>query len=248
MRQMQLRCVDLFNLVDQSGDGVIDRDELAEALAMVGLKMNADEIDTLFQFLDTSGDGTIESLELEAAIRAYRRFNWEKSMIEEWPAQREKLGKLRAMNARVAASRPDTAPAVAPTPSCSATMTPMDFRVSPALSKLVMSGRIEDGEEDRLTSNTSLPLIGQQLMGMQVANSGVATSASSASNWAPAASTMSVYEMQSTAAIERSTDRGRNKANADRERVMRRRLAIRAALKRRQGERVEMERTVRTWG
>ena len=146
MRQHQLRAIDLFDLVDESGDGCIDQEELMRACAKVHMPCNAKDAQKLFEFLDTSGDGLIGPDELESAIRMYRRFKWENVAIQQHFASMTRAKYTRDIaeaHLKYAGKR--------------------DQRASASLQKVVMPGRLEDG----VPRAASLPLVGQQLMGMQ---------------------------------------------------------------------------------
>ena len=75
MRKEGMRVKDLFSKsgFDQSGDGVLDANEFAGAIAYVGITMSPSEVKLLIDFLDDSGDGEIEAAELESAIRRLRK-------------------------------------------------------------------------------------------------------------------------------------------------------------------------------
>ncbi len=81
MREHMLRVRDLIDKVDTSCDGVVDLEELAAAVKLVGIDMTDDEIQVLFHFLDDSNDGTIDAEELETAMRDYRRINFERDSL-----------------------------------------------------------------------------------------------------------------------------------------------------------------------
>merc|ERR1719198_781286 len=145
MRQKQLRAIDLFELVDESGDGYIECYELVNACKRVNMPADDEEARRLFQWLDTSGDGFIGPDELENAIRMYRRFHWENQAIQEHFDSMTRAKYTRESEAHLAYRGAS------------------DMRRSSSLQRVVMPGRVEDG----VPRVMSLPMVGQQLMGMQ---------------------------------------------------------------------------------
>ncbi|GMH68941.1 hypothetical protein TrRE_jg1105, partial [Triparma retinervis] len=77
MRRKQMRVKDLFFMIDKSGGGTADANELHAALKKARLKMTIEDIECLIGFMDTSGDGEIDKDELELVIRDFRRFAYE---------------------------------------------------------------------------------------------------------------------------------------------------------------------------
>ena len=87
MRSRQFRMIDLFRLVDTSGDGQVDSLEMQAVLKMLEIPASAAEVQKLVDYLDTSGDGEIDHQELEDAIRYFRRYRWEKKMAEKYSSE-----------------------------------------------------------------------------------------------------------------------------------------------------------------
>ena len=81
MRRNMLRVSDMISHVDSSCDGVVDLEELKEAVKMVHLDLTDTEVEILFDFLDESGDGTIDAAELESAMRDHRRVHYERKSL-----------------------------------------------------------------------------------------------------------------------------------------------------------------------
>ena len=81
MRRNMLRVSDMISHVDSSCDGVVDLEELKEAVKMVHLDLTDTEVEILFDFLDESGDGTIDAAELESAMRDHRRGHYERKSL-----------------------------------------------------------------------------------------------------------------------------------------------------------------------
>ena len=90
MRRWQMRCIDLFRLVDADGGGTVDADELAAAIECTQLNASPEQVRKLVDYLDTGGDGQVDHTELESAIRYFRRYRWEKAMAVRY----SKNGKL----------------------------------------------------------------------------------------------------------------------------------------------------------
>jgi len=77
MRKKQLRVKDLFNIIDRSGDGTANAEELLKALQKIRLKMSMEDVAVLIKFMDQSGDMEIDKNELELVIKDFRRFAYE---------------------------------------------------------------------------------------------------------------------------------------------------------------------------
>jgi len=63
--------VEAFRIFDRNGDGVIDKEELREALTTLGFsKLTNEEVDELFDEVDVNDSGTIELHELVRVMMA----------------------------------------------------------------------------------------------------------------------------------------------------------------------------------
>lgn len=83
MRKNCMRVVDMYDKIDKDGDGEVDAGELRKALKKCGLYLSKVDVRGLVKFLDTSLDGFVGCDELEAAIKTFRRFSWQKKEIDE---------------------------------------------------------------------------------------------------------------------------------------------------------------------
>ena len=166
--------------MDVDGSGTIDKPELRDALLAVHLELNDSEVDSLFQFLDTTQDGLVQIDELEGAIRQFRRFRFEKEAIVK---HEQKVADMRRAG-------------LDPTGE---NLTDFDDdRRHEAIGRLVAAGGGGEDEDDAMTLRTSsLPMIGQQLMTMNL------ESRSDVADELP----KSVYELQSRMAVDRETKR-----------------------------------------
>ena len=64
---------EVFDIVDKNGSGLIDRDELKEALTIVARDANMpppsqSDVDGVLKALDSDGNGTLDLVEFEALI------------------------------------------------------------------------------------------------------------------------------------------------------------------------------------
>ncbi|GMH70845.1 hypothetical protein TrST_g2624 [Triparma strigata] len=82
LRNNQMRVQDMFRVLDGSGDGALDEEELGGALKKVHLECTSEEVSCLMKYLDAGGNGLVEAVELSEAIRSYRRFRWEAMAID----------------------------------------------------------------------------------------------------------------------------------------------------------------------
>ncbi|CAM9876904.1 unnamed protein product [Ascophyllum nodosum] len=76
-RRLQIR--DVFREVDEARSGSLCVEDLLEnTYRSLGLVLRRDEAEELVKILDVNGDRSIECEELELALRAYRRYRWER--------------------------------------------------------------------------------------------------------------------------------------------------------------------------
>ncbi|KAJ1449623.1 hypothetical protein M885DRAFT_534945 [Pelagophyceae sp. CCMP2097] len=74
-RKGNLRVSDLVSKAgfDASGDGLLDGDELRQALLAAGLNLDAADVALLIAYVDVDGDGNLDAAELDTALRRHRR-------------------------------------------------------------------------------------------------------------------------------------------------------------------------------
>ena len=59
-RELDLGVEDMFNMVDEDGSGILDREEMTAMIKKLGILVKEVEIDTLMEKLDADGSGGIE--------------------------------------------------------------------------------------------------------------------------------------------------------------------------------------------
>ena len=59
-----------FDLFDTDGSGTIDMSELREAMKMLGMDVNSEEVRNIIRSIDSDGDGTIDFQEFHAMMNA----------------------------------------------------------------------------------------------------------------------------------------------------------------------------------
>lgn len=68
-KEVEAEANEVFDAIDQNGDGYITRDELAQHLTGTGYSMRA--IDGMFGSIDSNADGKISRAEMQAAYKRY---------------------------------------------------------------------------------------------------------------------------------------------------------------------------------
>ena len=79
-RTSMKRVRDIFNDCDADGNGRVTKDEFAQAMSHMKLKVSKSEIDALWPILDRDGNGTLDHLEFEAMVRAHCRHLYAKEV------------------------------------------------------------------------------------------------------------------------------------------------------------------------
>lgn len=82
MRELMCRTVDLFSMIDTSGDNECDLDELVAVTRLLNLDVTRENVQSTLDYLDSvDSNGKVDARELEMAVRHYRRVRWEKRVI-----------------------------------------------------------------------------------------------------------------------------------------------------------------------
>jgi Ca2+-binding EF-hand superfamily protein len=81
MRVHACRVIDVFRMIDSSGDGVCDLEELYAMIEIVGLDMKREDMKKMMDYLDDDGSGTLDAEELNRAVRDFRRAKWARRMV-----------------------------------------------------------------------------------------------------------------------------------------------------------------------
>ena len=81
MRVHACRVIDVFRMIDSSGDGVCDLEELNRMITIVGLDMNEEDMKKMMDYLDDDGSGSLDTEELNRAVRDFRRAKWARRMV-----------------------------------------------------------------------------------------------------------------------------------------------------------------------
>mmetsp|Transcript_70207 Transcript_70207/g.196790 ORF Transcript_70207/g.196790 Transcript_70207/m.196790 type:complete len:288 (-) Transcript_70207:144-1007(-) len=70
LKKKRMRASDLFNKLDASGDGTLERDELREGLRMLGLEVSDADFDVIMVKTDKDGGGDVSLKEFDRALKA----------------------------------------------------------------------------------------------------------------------------------------------------------------------------------
>ena len=86
-RELTEEFLDLFNLLDTSGDELVEPEELEAGLRRVGYSISTDECKQLLEQLDTTNDGYIDVNEFLAALVDWEALERSSSEYPNWVAQ-----------------------------------------------------------------------------------------------------------------------------------------------------------------
>jgi len=218
MRFHQIKICDLFDHVDTDGNGCVDREELKVVLKQVGMpNMNPAEFERLFNYLDDSGDGIIRLDELESAVREFRQFKWQGKAAEK---HIKTLGEMKQ-----AGAAPDLKK-----------YTHGDTRGHAGMGAVLGEGFRKMDE----VGSTTIPLLGQQLMTMQLDRSEEVRAKWEDEQKHP----LSVFEIQAAKAMNDVSRQENQLKGQAYDAKKRRRDEIRAKLHEKRNARVALEKSL----